>query len=156
MGQHSVLGYREGVLEQLKLRFAGLAIIIPGDHIETPLALCRQMKKILSCNGRKITLLLVIDRGVRGLHIASRTSLHLDEAKHGFVPADQINLSMPERRTIVAGDHDVSALTEKEVGVFFASTPGRLVSGNFACREKSSREMIKTTYRRMGQRTGKH
>jgi hypothetical protein len=117
---------REGVLEQLKLRLSGL-LIIYADYIEAPLTRRGRVTQVIAGYGGQGAAFVAVHGGFGGFHVASGAGLDLDEAKHVFVPTDQVNFSTAMRRTEIAGHHDVAMSAKVEVGVFFAAASGALV-----------------------------
>src|SRR5258707_9332988 len=67
---------------------------------------------------------LPVNCGFGGLHVVLGAGLDLDETQGVIVPANQVDFAATVGRTKIAGDHDVSASSKIEIGVFFA-TPSR-------------------------------
>src|SRR5437867_4078443 len=92
--------------------------------------LFREQTKIVMTNGFDVAPLLSIYGSFGGLDVASSASLDLDEAKHVFVPSDEIDFAVMPRGTEISRDHDVAAATKVEVGVFLSATTGAKVGGS--------------------------
>ena len=75
-------------------------------------------------DGKEFTAFLPVNCGFGGLHVVLGAGLDLDETQGVIVPANQVDFAATVGRTKIAGDHDVSASSKIEIGVFFA-TPSR-------------------------------
>jgi hypothetical protein len=67
---------------------------------------------------------MLIDRSFSRLYCVRGAGFDFNEAKHVFVPADEIDFSTAARGAEVAGDDDVAKTAKIEVGIFFAAMTG--------------------------------
>lgn len=128
--------------------------IIYAQDIETPLARRWQMPQVLTCDGDKFVALSPVHRRLRWLNVSCCTSLDLNEAQHIFIPSDQVDLTFTARGAEVAGHHHVAVLSQVEVSVFFAPSPGLLMSRTGVWGKGLVRYPIERADRGMGEATG--
>ena len=66
---------------------------------------------------------LPINRRFGRFDLMTRSRLHFYEAENIMVPSDQVNLTVMPRRAVVPRHHDVTLLSQIEIGVFLATPP---------------------------------
>jgi|SRR5579872_394504 len=152
----SILAYREGILEQFKLRQAGPRVIIYADYVETPLARKWQVSKVITGNRSQGALLVAIDGSFGGLDVVSGARLDFHKAKHILVPAYEVDFAPRMRRAEVAGDHQISVAPEIEVGILLTALPGALVLGARIGRQGMVRKPVKGTNGGVSEAAGGH
>ncbi len=135
---------------------AGLTTIIYAHNIEAPLRLRRQMTQIFLCYSIELTAFIAIHSGFGRLHIARRPRLHFDEAQHIPIPADEINLPPPPRRTKISRHHHIAKPPQIEISIFFTATPSPLMLRNFFRLQRVARQPIQRPNGRVRETAGKH
>lgn len=121
-----ILRHCEGIFEHLNARRRRRVFIVNGDHVETPWHF-REAAKVSARHSCQLAPLFMIDGSLGGLHIVGSPGFHLNKTKNIAVPADEIDLPAPARRTVIAGNHHIAQLSEIEVGILFALTADLLM-----------------------------
>ncbi len=99
------------------------------DQIKAELRNSWQAAQILLSDTLELLTLLRVHGGFGGFDVARSPCFYFNEAKHISVPADQINVTAPSRRPIIARHHHVVEFAQVEVGCLFASSPGLQMNG---------------------------
>src|SRR5216683_3885688 len=103
--------------------------VIHRDHGKVPLRQLRKCAQIVANHHPDVVALLAVYGCGGKFYIAGCTSFDFDKAEHVLIPADQVNFSMMPWRAEVAGNHDVSATAQVEVGVLLTAPAGALMGG---------------------------
>jgi len=92
--------------------------------------LFRERVEIVAADGFDVASLLAIYRCGSGFDVVGSAGFDLDEAKHIFVPSNEINFAVMPRGTVVSRNHHVAASAQIEISVFFSMAAGAQVGGS--------------------------
>src|SRR5260370_17874732 len=105
------------------------SFVIPRYHAEAPRRQLTKRAPIVANHTPDVVALLAVYGCGGKFYIAGCTSFDFDKTEHVLIPADQVNFSMMPWRAEVAGNHDVSATAQVEVGVLLTAPAGALPGG---------------------------
>src|SRR5271165_988860 len=128
----------------------GLAAAIADDHADDVEAarwrpVAGQSADVAASHRTNVFLLVQVNRGRGWGEIGAGPRLHLDEAQHSVIPANQVNLTAVIRNAEVRRHHSVAELPQVEVRFDFTALAGQQVLRRLRRKCRLARSRLRMT-----------